>query len=908
MSNWQYINPNIDVTYDYGQDSFALDANGNINYIVGNSYLGNDGQFAYAIDQNLFVINKDNGAAGEGISLTSGDANGNEGIIQSLDITSTNKYIFARDYRGMGKASIESLDNSLNSEWKIEFDIGNSLQQGIVDIESDQNGNIYVALKTYKSINGETYNGGYDLWGDICLIKLSSEGDTLWTKVYGGSRGEIPKKLSFNDNGDLLVFGETNGGFLDFNYSEDRRNFLLVLDNADGEIKSSAIGNKNFYDLAKDNNSNEIIHNLSQTDSNNDAEIRRLFPQSYELADGFISANGYLKNDDKIFAFGYSRDSSDPAIHRPTTYSFEIPFLQIKDYSSGNVELNFDNLSQLNDFNPLIKLEKFENDSWTTFKSLDINSNSLTLSTSEIEGISLRINAILYDNSDESNLRSEYLKGTYFDDGDAVFVISGASKIGELLSITESTADPDGTGTLSYVWQSSSDETSWTQIGTDSTYTLTSSELGKKVRTILSYTDDQGFSESVTTTSVDLIDDGDAIFAISGTAQVGQLLSITESKADPDGTGSLSYIWQSSSDGTSWSQIGADSTYTLTSLEEGKKVRTILSYTDDHGFSESVIASTIDIPIRTYSLYLSFNLPQEGYKLTTTAQTSNVSVGTKLYWSVSGANVNPADFASGSLYGEGTVGSDGSFSFEHLLANDGVIEGYETFDIKLFSDNSLSSQIGLTKSILIRDSALTEQIVEINSQLNTITELLTVGQEYILENIRDYDGNLHANTGSVSDETKTSYKYQGLLDVNKDGTKEAIYTNKESGRWVTASVISTTGLTDYSDYGKDGTTRVVGIYMDPLVTSGEVEQFGPHDSQRRFQNDLKIDNLIAKTAGDYDGDGFQEVYWKTNDGTAYLRALMHADGNIQYANYQSKEQMSYYLTSNGYESVFSDII
>ena len=35
-----------------------------------------------------------------------------------------------------------------------------------------------------------------------------------------------------------------------------------------------------------------------------------------------------------------------------------------------------------------------------------------------------------------------------------------------------------------------------------------------------------------------------------------------------------------------------------------------------------------------------------------------------------------------------------------------------------------------------------------------------------------------------------------------------------------------------------------------------------HDSQRRFQNDLFIDNLIAKTVGDYDGDGFQEVIGK----------------------------------------------
>ena len=48
--------------------------------------------------------------------------------------------------------------------------------------------------------------------------------------------------------------------------------------------------------------------------------------------------------------------------------------------------------------------------------------------------------------------------------------------------------------------------------------------------------------------------------------------------------------------------------------------------------------------------------------------------------------------------------------------------------------------------------------------------------------------------------------------------------------------------------------------------------------------------------------------WKTNDGTAYLRALMHDDGNIRYANYQSEEQMSEYLTTQGYESVISDII
>ncbi|MDY7099359.1 MAG: hypothetical protein SXU28_14585, partial [Pseudomonadota bacterium] len=36
------------------------------------------------------------------------------------------------------------------------------------------------------------------------------------------------------------------------------------------------------------------------------------------------------------------------------------------------------------------------------------------------------------------------------------------------------------------------------------------------------------------------------------------------------------------------------------------------------------------------------------------------------------------------------------------------------------------------------------------------------------------------------------------------------------------------------------------------------------------------------------------------DGTAYLRAVMEADGNIRYANYQSQEQVIQFLTDNGF--------
>ena len=51
---------------------------------------------------------------------------------------------------------------------------------------------------------------------------------------------------------------------------------------------------------------------------------------------------------------------------------------------------------------------------------------------------------------------------------------------------------------------------------------------------------------------------------------------------------------------------------------------------------------------------------------------------------------------------------------------------------------------------------------------------------------------------------------------------------------------------------------------------------------------------------DHDGDGFQEIYWKTVNGTAWLRSLMHADGTIQYANDQNQRLIDC-LTLQGYD-------
>ena len=57
--------------------------------------------------------------------------------------------------------------------------------------------------------------------------------------------------------------------------------------------------------------------------------------------------------------------------------------------------------------------------------------------------------------------------------------------------------------------------------------------------------------------------------------------------------------------------------------------------------------------------------------------------------------------------------------------------------------------------------------------------------------------------------------------------------------------------------------------------------------------------LIDNSAADYDGDGLNEIYFGLADGTAVLHAYMHADGNIQSANYQSKADLTEFMTANG---------
>jgi hypothetical protein len=165
--------------------------------------------------------------------------------------------------------------------------------------------------------------------------------------------------------------------------------------------------------------------------------------------------------------------------------------------------------------------------------------------------------------------------------------------------LTANVTDADGlTGvTINYKWQQSADGTTWNNIAgaTSKTLALSQDQVNQRVRATATYTDALGSSEnllSATTAAVNNINDIGKVI-LKGSATVGR--SLTETVLDADGLNgaTISYRWQQSTNGTTWSNIaGATAkSLALTNGLLGKQVRVRTIYTDAFGARENIVSA-----------------------------------------------------------------------------------------------------------------------------------------------------------------------------------------------------------------------------------------------------------------------------------------------------------------------------
>jgi Ca2+-binding RTX toxin-like protein len=179
---------------------------------------------------------------------------------------------------------------------------------------------------------------------------------------------------------------------------------------------------------------------------------------------------------------------------------------------------------------------------------------------------------------------------------------------GELLTaLLSGIVDPDGTTTsvFSFQWQQSDigGGGDFTDIpeGTLSTFTPGADQVGRQLRVVVTFVDDNGNSETVTsvpTAATSNINDAPlGLPIISDTTPTeGQTLTVsTDLITDPDGTSGANFTfqWQQTTAGGVFVNIdGATAaSFTPNDGQVGRQIRVITTFTDDNGHEETVISA-----------------------------------------------------------------------------------------------------------------------------------------------------------------------------------------------------------------------------------------------------------------------------------------------------------------------------
>ena len=173
--------------------------------------------------------------------------------------------------------------------------------------------------------------------------------------------------------------------------------------------------------------------------------------------------------------------------------------------------------------------------------------------------------------------------------------ISGTAQVGETLTAnTSGVADVDGLSNVQYEYQWIAND-SGISGATNATYTLVAADEGQVIKVRVSFTDDAGNNETLTSAGTAAVSAANTPAtgapAISGTAQVGETLTAnTSGVADVDGLSNVQYEyrWIANDSGISGA---TNATYTLVAADEGQVIKVRASFTDDAGNNETLTSA-----------------------------------------------------------------------------------------------------------------------------------------------------------------------------------------------------------------------------------------------------------------------------------------------------------------------------
>ena len=183
--------------------------------------------------------------------------------------------------------------------------------------------------------------------------------------------------------------------------------------------------------------------------------------------------------------------------------------------------------------------------------------------------------------------------------------VSGtAAEGGALSALLNNVVDADGTTSTDYRWQEWNGA-SWSDLSGKNTAILTipddQSYVGKTVRVLATSTDILGGSTEFSSAGqliANVNDQPTGGVSLTGTLKQGQILNASNSIADDDGLGAITYTWQgaNTANGT-YSTLATGGSYQLAAGDVNHYIRVVASYTDGCGTTESLASAATASPI-----------------------------------------------------------------------------------------------------------------------------------------------------------------------------------------------------------------------------------------------------------------------------------------------------------------------
>lgn len=218
----------------------------------------------------------------------------------------------------------------------------------------------------------------------------------------------------------------------------------------------------------------------------------------------------------------------------------------------------------------------------------------------------------------------------------ASVAIVGITRVGETLIPV--VTDANGISSdISYQWRANGVE-----VGTQDRYTLTEADKGKTINLQVSFIDDDGFEENVTSAPTAPIQalNKPASVTINGVVKVGETLTATISDANGISS-SINHQWL-----VNKSYVGMSASYTLTERDKGGRVSLRVMFVDGEGFNESVTsAQTAPVSPLNYPASVAVDgIVRVGETLTAIITDDNgVPIGATYKWMINNIEVSTQD-------------------------------------------------------------------------------------------------------------------------------------------------------------------------------------------------------------------------------------------------------------------------